>query len=901
MKTPTLPIHFSKESIIEILTDREKDQWEFYPLPVDDIPAPDSENQDYDFSALDCKKFKAVTVPSSLEMQGFAVKNNTEYYYRRSIDVPSAEASERIYIRFEGVYSNARIWINGKFIRSHTGGFTPFDCDITAFSGKTVTLVAGVADIEGKEKGTYNPQGKMMSDASWASYYAHHNVCGILRDAVLFKIHEKHLKSFITETIPDELYENWKICIHCAKADDVHLRFTLLDKKGITIAEKNCFSEKCEIDVTNPKKWNAEKPYLYTLRTELFDDKNCIQVLTKKIGFRHICYGGMNGTDKNKIYINGKEIKLRGVCRHDVSFLHGRSLSREETQQELEAYKNCNINFLRTSHYPASEYLLQLADSMGFYVEQENAACFKGANGFGVDCPDCAFTDEFAEMIACSRNHPSVLIWSLANESDFEKTSAFRKEYDYVKKADATRPVIFSYPNTVKSKPLPYDIFSFHYQKIHKNMGRRDIPVLHDEFAHIPCYNTEFLKKDNSSRVFWAESILKGWDKIYRTDGALGCAIWAARDDVFFIPENIKEKHQTHSSGSAAGYGEWGVVLDSFGREKPEAYILKKAFSPVKISNFKINKKQISFNAQNRFFHTNLSEIALVCKIDGETVFNGLIPNDTEPKSTAEIIINTDIDTFNVISVEFLLNGLSVEKFEHKAPKKENEQKNKDYIAKAFCADKIKLFSERKGLCGKHIEKFRLSLKENGNKLFIKLTPLTLSALFSSGNNHGVRIPLGENVSHISWNTKPFSIEFPDNHIGRTNGDCFADDFVLTPYREKPDCKWSKDAFNYFLFDKSENRPLVSNDFKTKRTDIIFYRIFMKNGNYIEVRPNGSVTNCLVDARLENGKKTYFLEITFGRFYRDLEWGNYYGKKLKPADNLSLKAIITEYVKKQTP
>ena len=169
------------------------------------------------------------------------------------------------------------------------------------------------------------------------------------------------------------------------------------------------------------------------------------------VGIRQITYGGDRGTERNKVYINGREIKLHGLCHHDVSHLYGRSLSREEIDYEILTYKQHNINHIRTSHYPASDYFLEVCDRLGIYVEQENAACFKGDNGFGIYNPPQDFLAGFAEMIEGARNHPSVIIWSLANESSFEKTYAFRAEYRYVKDVDRTRPVIFSYPRTVRT------------------------------------------------------------------------------------------------------------------------------------------------------------------------------------------------------------------------------------------------------------------------------------------------------------------------------------------------------------------------------------------------------------------------------------------------------------------
>lgn len=230
---------------------------------------------------------------------------------------------------------------------------------------------------------------------------------------------------------------------------------------------------RAEIKINSPKLWDAEHPNLYTLRLILSKDGERIETIEREVGLREICYGVANGTDKNKVYINGKEIKLRGVCRHDVSADKGRCITDEEAFEELSAYKRNNVNFVRTSHHPVSEHFLALCDRLGIYVEQENSACFKGANDVEIQNPPEEFLDTFAEMVEYAQNHPSVIIWSLANESGFENSIAFRREYEYIKSEDPSRPCIFSYPFTVKSKPAPYDIYSKHYARTVSKLGKR--------------------------------------------------------------------------------------------------------------------------------------------------------------------------------------------------------------------------------------------------------------------------------------------------------------------------------------------------------------------------------------------------------------------------------------------
>ncbi|MGN1195503.1 MAG: glycoside hydrolase family 2 protein, partial [Acutalibacteraceae bacterium] len=456
---PKIPdtVYGTKQPLV-LLTDRNECCWTFLFEELNDIPSAFADNQDYDFNGIDAAKWQSITVPASLSLQGFDIQNNTEYYYKRTVKIPEDYHGKRVYLRFEGIYSNARVWINNRFCASHIGGFTPWDADITDFADQgEITLVVGVADMEGNRKSPWNPNGGYQSNSAWASYYAHHNIGGILRDITLFCLPRQAILQTHINTKTYDCHATAEVKMAFSKeCSGMLLKAKITDGDAVT-ADKNIPIESetldFHLDVPSAKLWDAEHPNLYTLNTALYDkNNNILQENSVIFGFREITYGGQNGTDKNRIYVNGKEIKLRGVCRHDVSRLYGRSLTKEDIYHEIKTYKEHNINHIRTSHYPVSDYMLEVCDELGMYVEQENAACFKGENGFDIYNPPIDFLRSFAEMIEFSRNHPSVIIWSIANESGFEKSSGFRDCYDYVKQTDRTRPAIFSYPWTVKSK-----------------------------------------------------------------------------------------------------------------------------------------------------------------------------------------------------------------------------------------------------------------------------------------------------------------------------------------------------------------------------------------------------------------------------------------------------------------
>lgn len=143
------------------LTHRDQAEWTFLFEEIASIPSPYANNQDFDFDTIAPDRWRKVVVPGSLILQGFDIENNTEYYYRRKISIPDSFAQKRVFLRFEGVYSNARVWVNNQFLKTHIGGFTAWDCEITPFAHeKEIMLVVGVTDVEGERKGIWNPEGE---------------------------------------------------------------------------------------------------------------------------------------------------------------------------------------------------------------------------------------------------------------------------------------------------------------------------------------------------------------------------------------------------------------------------------------------------------------------------------------------------------------------------------------------------------------------------------------------------------------------------------------------------------------------------------------------------------------------------------------------------------------------
>ena len=576
-------------------------------------------------------KWDKIQVPGEPAMQGYAIEHDKPFTYRKSFTVPADYAGKHTILRFDGVYSYARLFVNDTFVREHHGGFTRWDTDITPFvrPGKKNEIRLEVTD--------------RLDDISYASGYAHHPIGGILRDVTLFALPETCLYDFYAETHLDAAYEDavLKIGYSSPVAGGAEVAYTLTDPSGrrYPLAQSRFPLEEGgnmnELPVKNPLKWDAEHPNLYTLTITLSKDGKEIGRFDRRIGFRDV------KIEKDRMLVNGMPVKLRGACRHDIHPTLGRTTTAELDSLDVILFKRSNMNFVRTSHYPPTERFLEYCDRYGIYVESETAVCFVDtyrqknyAPGKTQDSAEFTprYLSQCREMVKSFRSHPSILFWSIGNESVYGTN--FQQCWDWVKATDKTRPVIFSYPGSVGEKKPVYDILSMHYQDVNGNLNQwnrsthgfqgEGIPALFDEWAHPACYTYATLQEDPNIREFWGHSLEKMWSGLFDAPGGLGGAIWGYVDETFMLPEPKvgtafwKEFARTAKpedyQGKCVGYGEWGIV-DVWRREKPEFWATKKAYSPVRLMTTEVasflSGQRLLLPLYNRFDHTDLDEIKI--------------------------------------------------------------------------------------------------------------------------------------------------------------------------------------------------------------------------------------------------------------------------------------------------
>lgn len=576
-------------------------------------------------------KWDKIQVPGEPAMQGYAIEHDKPFTYRKSFTVPADYAGKHTILRFDGVYSYARLFVNDTFVREHHGGFTRWDTDVTPFvrPGKKNEIRLEVTD--------------RLDDISYASGYAHHPIGGILRDVTLFALPETCLYDFYAETHLDAAYEDavLKIGYSSPVVGGAEVAYTLADPSGrrYPLAQSRFPLKEGgnmnELPVKNPLKWDAEHPNLYTLTVTLSKDGKEIGRFDRRIGFRDV------KIEKDRMLVNGMPVKLRGACRHDIHPTLGRTTTAELDSLDVILFKRSNMNFVRTSHYPPTERFLEYCDRYGIYVESETAVCFVDtyrqknyAPGKTQDSAEFTprYLSQCREMVKSFRSHPSILFWSIGNESVYGTN--FQQCWDWVKATDKTRPVIFSYPGSVGEKEPVYDILSMHYQDVNGNLNQwnrsthgfqgEGIPALFDEWAHPACYTYATLQEDPNIREFWGHSIERMWSGLFDAPSGLGGAIWGYVDETFMLPEPKvgtafwKEFARTAKpedyQGKCVGYGEWGIV-DVWRREKPEFWATKKAYSPVRLMTTEVasflSGQRLLLPLYNCFDHTDLDEIKI--------------------------------------------------------------------------------------------------------------------------------------------------------------------------------------------------------------------------------------------------------------------------------------------------
>lgn len=577
------------------------------------------------------KDWKDIVVPGQWSMQGFKVDSAGFGVYRRNFRIPEDWNGQRVKLRFDAVASECVVFVNGRETVKHLGGMTAFETDVTEClkTGENELLLLvrseSLADMLGS-----------------LTQYAAHQLGGITRKVRIFAVPATYVSDLRITTDLDSHYKDAVLNVFAEVKNDAKesvkggvLRVSAEGLPGMAeqllpeLKAGESWSGWLKIEVRNPLKWNPEHPTLYTLRVEMSRDGKITEQIKKRFGFREIEMAG------NRVLVNGVAVKLRGVCRHEAHPLTGRVLTTELRRRDAELYRAANCNFIRTSHYPPGEEFMEACDELGLFVEVEAPVCWVGHHA-NLNWKELFYKDKKyypyvlqanMETVHFYRNHPSVLFWSVANESYWN--SEFAQVAEYVKKADPTRPFAFhdqaygGFNNQGSTAPIA----NIHYPgpNGYKQAAKSERPMVYGEYCHLNVYNRSELVTDPGVRSDWALALAPAWENMYTTPAVLGGSIWSGIDDIFQLPD-----------GNAVGYGAWGPI-DGWRRAKPEYWDMKKIYSPVRVHTRKLEPAGVfELEVENRYLYTNFNELRVTWSYGTES---GRIFTDLAPGQRGKMVV----------------------------------------------------------------------------------------------------------------------------------------------------------------------------------------------------------------------------------------------------------------------
>lgn len=399
--------------------------------------------------------------------------NNYTGSYRRTFTLPEDWKGSEVYYHVGSATSNLMLWVNGKYVGYSEDSKVAAEFNITKYLKPGKNLIA--------------MQVMRWCDGSYLEDQDFWRFTGIAREVYMYARPKTHIQDI---TLSQDLTDGYTKGV---LTYDVYLK----NKKNATIAVSFVDADGREyaginlptmsphprgvIEIGNAKPWTAETPNLYTFTVTLKDGDKVLEVISQKIGFRHIEIKG------GQLLVNGKPVLIKGANRHELDPDGGYVVSMDRMIEDVKIMKQLNINAVRTCHYPDDPRWYELCDKYGLYVTAEANI---ESHGMGYGDKTLAKRSDFEQMhmernqdnVLTFKNHPSIIVWSLGNEAGYGVN--FEKAYDWVKANDKTRPVQYEQAGqngkTDIFCPMYYD-----YDNCEKYAkGDNPRPLIQCEYAH---------------------------------------------------------------------------------------------------------------------------------------------------------------------------------------------------------------------------------------------------------------------------------------------------------------------------------------------------------------------------------------------------------------------------------
>lgn len=614
-------------------------EWKFYFVDEPSKRPVTFYQEDFDTSS-----WEEITVPSNWEMQGYdkPLYCNVEYpfanrppyiqrrsgysgygvnpvgSYRKEFTLPAGWDEKQVFVHFGGIYSAAYVWVNGQYAGYTQGANNDHEFDIT----KQVRQGSNSISV----------QVFRWSDGSYLECQDMFRMSGIYRDVYLFATPKAFVRDhYITSDLSASDYTRGTLNVELEVNNrdlapaSVKAEVELLDPSENRVF---VFPEQSVEDliVGGTKKlefstslsglllWSAEIPNLYTVIIRLKDiNGKEIEVFSTKYGFRHV-------EIKNRlVYINGKRIVFKGVNRHDTDPLKGRAVDMESMLKDVAMFKQNNINTVRTSHYPNQDKMYAMFDYFGIYVMDEaDIECHANTNISNMVSWAPAFVDRAERMVYRDRNHPSVIFWSLGNESG--DGGNFTDTYDAVRALDDR---IIHYEGQKSWRHT--DLTSNMYPSLDELLGNE---ASSDERPHFVC---EYAHAMGNA----VGNLQEYWDIIEDSKRIIGGCIWDWVDQAIYNPTEIKNGAV---KGLYTGYDFPGPHQGNFccngivtadRAETSKLAEVRKVYQNFKMSEWAEEQKQLSIKNKYAFLDMEPFYIEWSILKNGIEIENGIISDFT--------------------------------------------------------------------------------------------------------------------------------------------------------------------------------------------------------------------------------------------------------------------------------
>ncbi|WP_195574584.1 glycoside hydrolase family 2 TIM barrel-domain containing protein [Paenibacillus sp. 1001270B_150601_E10] len=618
--------------------------------------------------AYDTSEWDDLIVPSCWQVQGYDQLQYTNVNYPFPYDPPYVPdhnpaglyvrefrigeewSAKDTYIMFEGVNACFYVWINGSYVGYSQGSRVPAEFNIAPYirqgSNKIAVMVLKWCD------------GSYLEDQDQWRY------TGIFRDVYLLARDRAHIRDVFCRTLLDETLESAELQVDLDTTGASSITIQLSDQDGQEMQSKQAEvdgKQTISLQVDSPILWNAEHPYLYEVLISSGEE-----VLRLKVGFRHV-------EIKDGIFrINGQDIKLKGVNRHDSHPELGQTIPIQHMIEDLKLMKRHNMNTIRTSHYPNDPRFLDLCDEYGFYVIDE--ADLESHGDFSLhygmknskalpNLPEWkeAFLERQVRMVERDKNHASVIIWSLGNESFYGPNHIAMAEW--TQKRDETRLVHYEGaahdPDRMQDQSS-LDMESRMYMSVadleaYAQDEQNKKPMLLCEYSHAMGNGPGDLKDY--------------WEVMYAYPKLMGGCVWE------WVDHGIKTFTADGKPFFAYG-GDFGekphdgnFCIDGLVSpdRKPNIGLLelKEVYAPVTIEA--VDAAQGKFKLTNRYDFSSLSKLAIHYRLraEGKLLQQGALEApEVAPHGSTELTIDFKIPANVTAAVDLELSCVLHEELE---------------------------------------------------------------------------------------------------------------------------------------------------------------------------------------------------------------------------------------------